>query len=226
MPIDLIHALLAAWSAGSVALDAKDYYKLGKWAIAKARGKAAEVPPDVVEFLEPLLRRLEEKDRERASQDEEIRARLRDIEEEVFRRVETSTLIEGMRESTPERKRMLAYFAAEAIDETESIDILSRMERAMRDVDPDDLLLLDELVTDQTRYYLHTLEHRLADERLIHLEFLNLAGCVVERIEDDPGGTTVVKVTQLGRKIHRHMRSYVAVRRAEGAAAFIRKDKV
>lgn len=120
---------------------------------------------------------------------------------------------EATREAIDQRRRMLAYAAAGSLAGGESIAQVSRIERALRQLDPDDILWLDEI--EHAEFPDCPVAAKLARgmtwDGCPSRDALLLAGCVREL---NVWGTGV-DVSTIGRGVLAIMEAFVAAERCD-----------
>lgn len=120
---------------------------------------------------------------------------------------------EASREAIDQRRRMLAYAAAGTLATGHSIAQVSRIERALRQLDPDDILWLDEI--DRAEFPECPVAAKLARgmtwDGCPSRDALLLAGCVREL---NVWGTGV-DVSTIGRGVLSVMEAFVAAERRD-----------
>lgn len=135
------------------------------------------------------------------------------VEDRQFARLQEGFANEADREITDDRRRLLAYVAAGLTDPSLSINDKARVQRAVRDLDAEDVLLLHEVDTltdpsfqpdpnnnspapSQLDYHLGGLRRDLVEQRPFSQLALLGTMCIV--LDGEAWGPAVVKVTPLG----------------------------
>ena len=177
---------------------------------------------------------------EQAADLEALRAKLEELTTDPsFARVRDNYGYEASREAVDERRRMLAFASAGSINLELSIGEIARVERTVRELDPADVLLLDQLRTmvdppkpplprelahasqefyrDWEKTCAENAERRrdLADSHSPSGDILASAGCTaIAPLRNTWGQTfpTGVRVTQLGEHVLKIMRGYIVAR--------------
>lgn len=166
--------------------------------------------------------------------------------DQQFFRLERNYEFEAAREATDERRRMLAFASAWSVSPELSIAQLARVERTIRELDPDDVSLLKHLADlpppppivipeDQRGDPQHEREYRQRDTAALMKhrntlfmhwreanprgEVLPAAGCVLitPGVPVAGGTSTNLRVTDLGLNVLRVLQGYAPGTAADGA---------
>jgi len=154
------------------------------------------------------------------------------FDDHQFGRLEWNYELEGARETTDERRRMLGFAAAWSVEPELSIAQLSRVERTIRELDPEDIDVLKRLADQQAAapalrrgqpQAIAEPAHREALEKhhenmyvgWLHYrpagEVLPAAGCVyiAPRATNYSTTTARIEVTDLGKNVLRVLDGYI-----------------
>lgn len=153
-----------------------------------------------------------------AANDRTVEPRLDNLTgDRQFQRVLANIGLEARREAMNERRRMLAYAGAGVFNVDLRLADIARVERILRELDPDDILLLQQLAALAPSDTSEDEEERLCAFAPVSAVALDASGCIrapvigasiVVTNDHKPGSC----VTLLGRMVLQIMRGYVNAR--------------